>query len=690
MWSGGHTLDNLSPPFPLYTVLITVYSSAVSCVLGKLDIAPSPRVSAISSQTTDAQAQGSAGPFALLLHSAGFPRSLGNPPPPPPRALTLAKRRPLLPPNAQRWADRLDDPFLELKRGRPACASYCFLLRCIAWSPAAGSIEREKKRDPGRMAPRSREHSSDRDASTRAAQPTGPYEALDSPNGDDKKQQGYALDVMSSSRRNGNGAGAGYDDDVDGIKKAKGDDDLKRQDTANALGVDGDDDDGTVEGGSIIERHGAGAPYRVYKRRWFGLVALTLMNVIVSWDWLTFSPVSQHAAAYYGESESTINWLSTGFLFVFVVISPLTVYMLHWGVKPSIVTAAALLLVGNWVRYAGSHDSAGGTFGVVMFGQVLIGAAQSFVLSGPTRYSDLWFTSRGRVGTTALMSLANPLGAALGQLVVPFMVTQPSDVSSMVLYVSVIATVICIPSFFVPAAPPTPPAPSCETPKEPLLASVRRLGRNLEFWLILLPYGIYVGLFNSISSLLNQMMMPYGFSSDDAGIAGAVLIVVGLVAAAITSPILDRTKAFLLAIKTAIPLIGLCYLAFVWMPATRVMAGPYVVLAVLGAASFSLVPVALEYLIELSHPCSPEVTSTAAWSLGQLLGATFILISDALKAPADADPPANLDRALVFQAVIALAVVPLPLCLGLFGRADRVKLRRVESDNRVLQRASEA
>lgn len=177
-------------------------------------------------------------------------------------------------------------------------------------------------------------------------------------------------------------------------------------------------------------------------------------------------------------------------------------------------------------------------------------------------------------------------------------------------------------------------------------------------------------------------MIPYGFSTDEAGIAGAVLIVVGLVAAAVTSPVLDRTKQFLPAIKLAVPLVGAAYLAFVWMPATRGVAGPYAVLAILGAASFALVPVATEYLVELMHPVSPEVTSTLAWSGGQLLGAVFIIVSDALKAGPGASPPENMDRALVFQAVIALAVVPLPLALGLFGRRDKVLLKRVESDDR--------
>ncbi|KAI1387448.1 MFS general substrate transporter [Hypoxylon trugodes] len=421
--------------------------------------------------------------------------------------------------------------------------------------------------------------------------------------------------------------------------------------------------------------------YKVYKRRWFGLVQLTLLNIIVSWDWLTFSPVSQNAAVYYNTTESAINWYSTGFLFSFVAIFPVTIYALHWGPKPSIVISAVLILVGNWIRYAGSHSRDGGIYGVVMFGQILTGLAQPFVLAAPTRYSDMWFTERGRVTATALASLANPFGAALGQLVVPFMVSGPADVSNAVLYVAIISSVAALPSFIIPAAPPTPPGPSGNTPKASLRSSLNLL-KSLEIWLILFPYSIYVGFFNSISSLLNQIMIPYGFSSDEAGIAGALLIVVGLVAAAITSPILDRTKAFLLFIKIAVPVIALSYLVFVWMPQTRNLAGPYVILSLLGAASFGLVPVALEFLCELSHPVSPEVTSTVAWAGGQLFGGVFIVISDALKAGPDADPPFHMYNALVFSAIVALVVMPLPMMLGLFGRGDKLVLRRVRSDDR--------
>ncbi|EAQ85087.1 hypothetical protein CHGG_09101 [Chaetomium globosum CBS 148.51] len=440
---------------------------------------------------------------------------------------------------------------------------------------------------------------------------------------------------------------------------------------------------GRTGAGAGTETGVAGVEYKVYKRRWFGLLQLTLLNIIVSWDWLTFSPVASHAARYFNTTETVINWLSTAFLFSFVFITPVVIYVLHLGPKKSIVTAAAFLLVGNWIRYAGSHSSSGGLFGVVMFGQILCGLAQPFVLAAPTRYSDLWFTNRGRVAATALSSLANPFGAALGQLVVPFWVTQPGDVSHMVLYVSIISTIGAVPAFFIPSQPPTPVAPSAETPKLSIGASARILSNQLEFWLLFIPFAMYVGLFNSISSLLNQILLPHGYNEEEAGIAGAVLIVVGLVASAISSPIIDRTKSYLLAIRLAVPLIGLCYLIFIWMPNTRDgggVAGPYVVMAILGASSFSMLPIVVEYLVELTHPISPEITSTLAWSGGQLLGGIIIIVSGALRDGADGDPPGDMRDALILHAVLGLVVVPLPLCLGLFGRNEKLLLRRVKSD----------
>ncbi|KAJ6029443.1 hypothetical protein N7499_000592 [Penicillium canescens] len=410
--------------------------------------------------------------------------------------------------------------------------------------------------------------------------------------------------------------------------------------------------------------------YKVYKRRFWGLAQLVLLNIVVSWDWLTFSSISTTAAEYFDVSESAINWMSTAFLFAFCVVSPLVIWILNkGGPKPAIVTTAALLLVGNWLRYAGTKAN-GGIFGLAMFGQILIGFAQPFCLCAPTRYSELWFSDRGRTSATAVASLANPLGAAIGQLVDSIWATKPSDIPDMVLYISIISSIAAIPSFFLPAKPPTPAsASSSNTPQIPLLTATKQLIRTWEFWQILLPFSIYVGFFNSISSLLNQILGPHGFSETEAGVAGAILIVVGLITAAIFSPLTDRYKHYLGSIRVLVPIVAATYIGLIFAPGSSAGIGPsYVVMALLGASSFTLLPIVLEFLAEITYPLSPEIGSTICWTGGQLLGACFILIQDALKMGVGARLPGDMRNALVFAAVVAVVAAPFPLTIGLFGR----------------------
>lgn len=98
------------------------------------------------------------------------------------------------------------------------------------------------------------------------------------------------------------------------------------------------------------------------------------------------------------------------------------------------------MLVGNWIRYAGSKHREGGSYGYAMGGTFVIGLAQPFVLGAPSAYSDLWFTPRGRLAATAVSSLANPFGSALGQLINPLWVHENGDISNMVLYVAIIVS----------------------------------------------------------------------------------------------------------------------------------------------------------------------------------------------------------------------------------------------------------
>ncbi|RVD82966.1 uncharacterized protein DFL_007373 [Arthrobotrys flagrans] len=422
------------------------------------------------------------------------------------------------------------------------------------------------------------------------------------------------------------------------------------------------------------------AIYRVYRRRWVGLATLMLMNIMISWGWITFAPVSTSTQLFFRlEKASSVNWLSTVIFLAYICMSPVVIYTLrHFGVRAALLFAAGFSITGVWLRFIGARvgSSNGGHFPVVMVGQILIGFGQPFVLSAPAYYSDLWFTSTQRITANALISLSNPLGAALGQLIDPFLVSRPGDIPNMLLYIAIITTAVTTPVFFVQGKPPTPPCPSSAQEKLPFRSAFPKILKSVEFWLIFIMFSILVGFFNASSSLLNQILEPYGYSENEAGIGGAVLIVVGLLASAVVSPIIDRTHTFLLAIRILVPIISICYIGIIFAPTSRSLAPPYIVLAFLGAASFSLLPLSLEFVVEITHPVSPEITSTILWSGGQLLGAAFILSMTALTDSGTG----NMRRALIFQAIISCIAAIAALGIGWGTRVVHVQARRIALD----------
>ena len=64
----------------------------------------------------------------------------------------------------------------------------------------------------------------------------------------------------------------------------------------------------------------------------------------------------------------------------------------------------------------------------------------------------------------------------------------------------------------------------------------------------------------------------------------------------------------------------MAYLVFLFAPPTRSEVFVYIILGLLGASSFALLPVALEYVVEVTFPVGPEVSSVLMWTVGQLLG----------------------------------------------------------------------
>ncbi|MEJ2024569.1 MAG: MFS transporter, partial [Deltaproteobacteria bacterium] len=157
---------------------------------------------------------------------------------------------------------------------------------------------------------------------------------------------------------------------------------------------------------------------------------------------------------------------------------------------------------------------------------------------------------------------------------------------------------------------------------------IRKLFRNRDMLLMLLLFFIGLGMFNAVTTWIEQILHPRGFNAEQAGAVGAIMMVAGIVGAILFPVFSDRLrkrKGFLiLAMAGSFP--GLAGIAF---------AHSFLLLA-LSAAVFGLFfmsagPIGYQYSAEISFPI-PEATSQGLIVLaGQLSGIIFIFGMDALK-----------------------------------------------------------
>lgn len=182
-----------------------------------------------------------------------------------------------------------------------------------------------------------------------------------------------------------------------------------------------------------------------------------------------------------------------------------------------------------------------------------------------------------------------------------------------------------------------------------------------------MAFAVFSGAIDTVTAITNQGIEPYGYPQASAGSAIACLIFVGIAAALIVSPILDRTKWHLSAMKLMVIIIAIAFTAVPFIPQTRSVAALCAVFAVLGAACLSIEPCVLEFQAAWTHPVSPEFSSVFCWAGAKVMGAVFTVVVGnelALEKPAEGQPVGSLFNGLIFMAVMVWLCVPGTLVNG--------------------------
>jgi sugar phosphate permease len=276
--------------------------------------------------------------------------------------------------------------------------------------------------------------------------------------------------------------------------------------------------------------------YRVYRYRWAVLFAFLFITALNQLLWITFAPITDSAASYYGVSDLAIAALSMSFLIVYLFVSlPASWVIDRHGFRTAVGIGALLTGVFGLLR-----GILAANYALVLICQIGIAIGQPFILNAVTKVAARWFPLEERATAAGLGTLGIYIGILGGMVLTPFLVGRSSIPSTLLLY-GIVAMIAAV-TFLIVARehPPTPPAAEAGEERALAMDGLKQALQRRDFVLLLIIFFIGLGLFNSVTTWIEEIVSPRGFSATQAGICGGLMIAGGILGALVVPALSDH------------------------------------------------------------------------------------------------------------------------------------------------------
>ncbi len=386
--------------------------------------------------------------------------------------------------------------------------------------------------------------------------------------------------------------------------------------------------------------------------RWAVMLAFMAVAAINQLLWITYAPVTSDAANFYNVSILSIGLLSMSFMIVFILVSiPASWVIDRYGIRIAVGFGAVLTGVFGLLR-----GLAGSNYSLALFAQIMIAVGQPFILNAITSIAARWFPPDERATASGLGSLSIYLGILLGMLITPLLALR-FGMSRMLLIYGFISLIPVLTFFiFVKERPADAPKTTEPEVRSLMFDGLRETFKNKNFLLLLAIFFVGLGAFNAVTTWIEDLLKPRGFTITQAGLTGGMMIIGGIIGAVIMPTLSDKKHKRVPFIFASIlgATLGLGGVAY---------APNYPVLLVsafvLGFFLLSAGPIGFQFGAEITRPV-PEGTSNGLLLLmGQISGILFIFGMEMLKSPETGSMTASLN------VLLALMVLVLLLCIKL-------------------------
>jgi len=366
--------------------------------------------------------------------------------------------------------------------------------------------------------------------------------------------------------------------------------------------------------------------FKVYGYRWVVLLAYMFVVAMNQLAWITFAAITGEAARYYQVSDLSIGILSLSFMVVYIFVSiPASWAIDTFGIRVAVGIGAALTGLFGLLRGVLASD-----YNLVLISQIGIAIGQPFILNAVTKVAARWFPIQERATASGLGSLSMYLGIIVGLALTPYLTIQFGLGNMLVIY-GIVAVIAAATFFgFAREQPPTPPCPPGQDERSLVFDGLKQTLRKGNFILLLLVFFVGLGVFNAVTTWIEDVVRPRGFTITQAGLIGGLMILGGVVGAVVMPSLSDRYRKrapfIVLALVGATPgLIGVTYATSYWL----LLASAFV----LGFFLLSAGPIGFQYGAEVAYP-APEGTSNGLLLMaGQISGILFIFGMDSFRSP---------------------------------------------------------
>lgn len=363
---------------------------------------------------------------------------------------------------------------------------------------------------------------------------------------------------------------------------------------------------------------------KVYGYRWVVLGVFALVNILIEIHWVAFAPITTEAAAYYRVTPLSIGFLSMLFMLVYVFVSIPASYIIDTkGIRLGIGIGAVLTGVFGLLKGIYADD-----YTMITISQFGLAVAQPFILNAYTRLAARWFPLNERATATGISALAQYIGIIVAMAATPFMLKAWGMKGMLAAYGVMSAAGAVLFLIFMREKPATPPCAEGAEVRYGFMEGLKHMLKLREMRLLLVLFFIGLGMFNAVTTWIEQILQPRGFGSEDAGIIGALMMAGGVIGASILPPLSDRLRNrrgfLIISMVCLVPgLAGLAYASNF----TLLLVSSFV----LGFFIMSAGPIGFQYGAEITYP-APESTSQGLILLsGQVSGIIFIFGMDAFR-----------------------------------------------------------